>query len=142
MSFGGTTPPVIRHLLLCQNVEYDFGNASAPYSLRGIITVLGPESNESYPLLFDMVWVFVQGSSDPGEYEIWVDPVPVDEEGDATGVETTFGPWVWIFHENVYVESRAWRFQNLPFLGPGLYEFRLRCGPDVLARTDLVLGED
>ena len=142
MSFGGTTPPVIRHLLVCQDIVYDFANPLAPYSLRGIITVLGPESGESYPLLCDLLWMFTQGSGDPGEYEIWIDLVPVDEEGNATADETTFGPWLWIIPEGVYIESRAWRLRNLPFQQPGLYEFRLRCGLEILAREELLVMEE
>lgn len=142
ISFGGTTLPVIRHLLLCQDVEYDFSNSTAPYSLRGIVTLLGPESGGSYPLLHDLLWVLSQGSGDPGAYEVWIDLVPVDEEGNTTGNETTFGPWVWIFHEDVYVESRAWRLRNLPFPVPGRYEVRLRFGPDILAREEMLLVEE
>jgi hypothetical protein len=141
MSFGGTTPPVVRHLLLCQEVEYDFNNPGAPYSLRNILNVLGPEPGESYPIIYDLIWMFIQGSGDPGQYEIWIDLAPIDELGDTVGDETVFGPWLWILQEGEYVECGAWKLRNLPFLGPGLYEIKLRCGPDVLAREEVLLVE-
>src|SRR5579872_834767 len=134
MSFGGTTPPVIRHLLLCQDVAYDFGNPSAPYSLKNIISHLGPEPGESYPLLYDPMWIFIQGTGDTGEYTIWIELVPIDEDGNAIDEEIMFGPWLWILHEGRYVECGAWRLRNIPFSAPGLYEVRLRCGSEVLAR--------
>lgn len=141
MSVGGTSPPVVRHLLLCQHIEYDFGNPMAPYSLQGVVTSLGPEPGDGYPLLVDILWVFAQGTGDPGKYEVWIDLVPVDEDGNNTGEATPFGPLIWIISEGAYVESRGWAIRFIPFPAPGLFEVRLRCGPDILAREQLLLVE-
>jgi hypothetical protein len=131
----------VRHLLLCQDVVYEFDNPAAPYSLQGVVTALGPEPGVGYPLRQDLLWVFAQASGDPGEYELWIDLVPLDDDGDDAGEGTSFGPWVLIVHEGVYVESRAWRLRNIPFAGPRVYEFRLRCGSDILTREQLLLAE-
>jgi hypothetical protein len=141
MSFGGTSPPVVRHFLLCQHVEYDFDNPTAPYSLQGVVTSLGPEPGNGYPFLVDVLWVFAQGAGDPGEYDVWVDLVPLDDDGDDADEPTPFGPLRWIIHEDVYVESRAWVIRFVPFRSAGLYLVRLRCGPDILAEEELLLEE-
>lgn len=141
MSFGETTPPVVRHLLLCQHIAYDLDNTAAPYSLRGLVTALVPESGDRYPLLLPELWVFFQASGDSGDYQIWIDLVPVDEDGEAIGEATTYGPCILIMHEEVYIESRGWKLLNLPFPAPGLYEVRLWCGSDAIAREQLSLVE-
>ena len=141
MSFGGTTPPVVRNLLLCQHIEYDADNLAAPYSLRGLVTALEPEAGDQFPLLLPELWVFFQASGDPGDYQIWIHLVPVDEDGEDSGDETTYGPCILIVHEDVYIESRGWRILNLPFTAPGLYEVRLLCGVDVIAREQLLVRE-
>ena len=141
MSSGGTTPPVVRHLLLCQHIGYDTQNPTAPYSLQGLVTALEPVPGDRYPLLLDELWVFFQSSGDPGEFQIWIDLVPVDEDGEDAGEETTYGPCILIIHEGVFVESRGWKLLNLPFTAPSLYEVRLWCGSDVIAREQLLLTE-
>jgi hypothetical protein len=99
------------------------------------------DSLSQYPLAFDELWVFIQVFGDPGQYELWFGLVAVDEDGNDLGDETIFGPCVLIVHEDVYTESRAWRLLKLPFAAPGLYELRLHCGADVLAREQLLLAE-
>ena len=141
MSTAGGTPPVVRHLVLCKHVEYDFDDPSAPYSLRNIITALYPANGRSYPLAQESLWVYAQASGDPGDYEIWLDLIPLDEEGDDAADGITFGPWVLRVHDGVFVESRAWVLRNVPFPIAGLYEFRLRHGPEVLASEQLLLVE-
>lgn len=141
MSAGGTSPPVIRHLLLCQHIGYDASNPMAPYSLHGLLAALEPEPGDSYPLILPELWVFFHASGDPGDYQLWIDLVPVDEDGADAGDESTYGPYVFLLHDDVFVESRGWKLLNLPFGAPGLYEVRLWCGADVLARETLLLVE-
>ena len=100
-----------------------------------------PEPGDQYPLLLPELWVFFQASGDPGDYQIWIDLVPVDEDGADIGEESTYGPCILIIHEGVYVESRGWKLRNLPFGAPGLYELRLWCGSDLIAREQLLLVE-
>jgi hypothetical protein len=141
MSFGGTAPPVIRHLLLCQHIGYDTNNPAAPYSLHGLVTALQPEPGDQYPLLLPELWVFFQASGDSGDCQLWIDLVPVDQDGADAGEETTYGPCILIIHEGVHIESRGWKLLNLPFAAPGLYEVRLWCGSDMIAREQLLLTE-
>jgi len=137
MSFGGTTPPVIRHLLLCRHIGYDLDNRT--YSLHDLLTAL--DLGGQYPLVIDELSVFIQAFGDPGQYDLWFGLVPVDEQGDDIGDETMFGPWVLIVHADVYIESRGWKLLKPPFAAPGLYEVRVHCGPDILAREQLLLVE-
>jgi hypothetical protein len=139
MSTGGTTPPVVRHLLLCQYIVWDKDNPAAPYTLQGVVTALSWEPPGDG--LLESLWVFAKASGDPGEYEVWLDLVPLDDAGEDAGEGTTFGPLVWSIPEGVYAHSRAWVLRNIPFPTPGVYEFRLRCGPDVLAREQILLLE-
>jgi hypothetical protein len=85
--------------------------------------------------------VFFQASGDPGDYQIWIDLVPVDEDGEDIGEETTYGPCTLIIHEDVFIESRGWKLLNLPFAAPGLFEVRLWWESDLLARERLLLRE-
>jgi hypothetical protein len=124
---------------VCQNVTYDAGNPGAPYSLQGVVTVIGWEPPGDG--LLDLLWVFAQGSGDPGEYEVWLELVSLDDEGEDAGEETSFGPLTWVMPEGVFAHSRAWILRNIPFPNPGVYEFRLRCGPDILAREQILLLE-
>jgi hypothetical protein len=137
MSFGGTTPPTVRHLLLCQHIGYDLDKRT--YSLDDLITALEPGGQ--YPFVVDELWVFIQAFGDPGQYDLWFSLVRVDEEGDGVDEETMFGPWVLIIHADVYIESRGWKLLNIPFPAPGLYEVQVHCGPDILAREQLLLVE-
>lgn len=141
MSSDGHSPPVVRHLLLCQHIEYDANNPAAAYSLRGLVTALVPEPGDSFPLLLPELWVFFQSFGDPGGYQLWIDLVPVDEDGEPRGEETTWGPHILLIHEGVYVESRGWKLLNLPFAAPGEYEVRLWCGADLIAREQLLVAE-
>lgn len=140
MSFAGS-PPVVRHFLVCQRVRYDLDSPEAPYSLLGLLTAIGPEPGTGYPLLHTELWLFAQFQGDAGEDDVWIELVAVDDEGEATAEETTFGPWRLRMPTEGVVESRAFRLLNVPFATPGVYEFRLRCGPDVLAREPLLLLE-
>src|SRR5262249_44424654 len=114
----------------------------APYSTHGVLTVLGPETGAGYPLAYPVVWLFAQFQGDAGEYEIWVD---LFRTGDATGEEfevATYGPWGLTLRPDAFVETRGWKLRNVPFSEPGLYEFRVRCGADVLATEGLLLAEE
>lgn len=128
-------------MLLCQRVSYDTGNPSAPYSLHGVVTQLVPEPGNSFPLLLPELCVFFQASGDPGDYQVWVDLVPLDGDGEATGEETSWGPWILLVRDGAYVESRTCPLQNLPFAASGMYEVRLWCGHDLLAREELLVWE-
>lgn len=138
MSFGGTTPPVVRHLLLCQHIGYDLDTRT--YSLHNPVAALEP--GEAYPLVFAELWVFIQAFGDPGHYDLWFGLVPVDDDGNDVADETMFEPCVLIVHADVYAESRGWKLQSLPFPAPGWYEVRVHCGPDILAREQLLLVEE
>jgi hypothetical protein len=140
MSFGGT-PPVVRHLLLCQHIGYDTGNPEAPYSLHGLVSQLAPEADDEFPLMLPELFVFFQAFGDAGDYQIWIDLIPVDENGDPVGEEVTYGPCVLVIRETSGLESRGWRLLNLPFAAAGLYEVWLWCGPDVIAREQLLVRE-
>lgn len=136
MSFVESTPPVVRHLLLCEHISYD--PEARAYSLHNPITAL---ESDDFPIVFDDLWVFIQAFGDPGRYDVWFGLVPIDEDGDEVGDETMFEPCVLIIHEGVYVESRGWKLHKPPFPNPGLYEIRAHCGPDILAREQLLLAE-
>jgi hypothetical protein len=139
MSFGETTPPVIRHLLLCHHIDYDANTPTAPFSLHGLVSQLMAEPGDQFPLLMPELWLFLRAFGDPGEYQIWVDLVPVDAEGEPTGEETTWGPCILNIHENTYIENRGWRLSNLPFKAPGRYEVWLWCESDVIAREQFLV---
>ena len=84
---------------------------------------------------------FFQAFGDPGDYQIWFDLVPVNEDGEAIGEETTYGPYILIIHEDSYVEHRGWKLLHLPFAASGRYEMWLWYASDVLAREQFLVRE-
>lgn len=137
MSFAESSLPLMRHLLACEQVSFNAENPLAPYSVHGVLTVLQPESGRGYPMTYPVIWLFAQFHGDPGDYEVWVDFVRIDEETEDDSEVATYGPWLLIIHADLFVESRGWRLLNVPFSEPGSYEFRIRCGADVLAAERL-----
>ncbi len=95
-----------------------------------------------------LTWAIVAGivcilqvSGDPGDYQIWVDLVPVAEDGEATGEETTWGPWILLIREGAYVESRTCPLQNLPFCDARAWrDSAMSADTELLAREELWCG--
>jgi hypothetical protein len=118
MSFGETSPPVVRHLLVCRRVTFDLSAPGAAYSLHGLITQLQLEAGAEFPIAVPELWAFLQVFGDAGEYEIWIELVAVDGEGEAVGEATSDGPFV------LRVPDEAWLVESrVPFgerLGPSV----------------------
>jgi hypothetical protein len=142
VSFAESSAPVVRHLIACERVAYDADNPVAPYSIHGVLSVLGPELASGYPLSQPAVWLFAEFQGNVGHYQVWVDLVRVDDESGDEAEVATYGPWVLLVRPELYAESRGWCLRKVPFPEPGVYEIRVRCGADLLAVERILLTEE
>lgn len=119
-----------RCLTLCQRVEFDGTNPVAPYSLRGVLSVLPVRSG--FPAMWqESIWLYVEFFGAAGEYEVWFDLVRLvydEEAGELVDEieETVYGPYAATFPLDAFVHSRAYYLKKVPLNAPGLHELRLR----------------
>jgi|GEM_PF-5567059 len=139
MSFGETSPPVVRHLLVCRRISYDLNAPGAAYTLHALITQLQLEAGAEFPVVVPELWAFLQVFGEVGEYEIWIELAAVDGEGEVLGEATSYGPLVLRVPDGVWVVNRAYRLANARLLRFGLHEVRVWCGADLLAREEFVV---
>src|SRR5258708_7328428 len=87
--------PIVRHLLVCLDVDYDLNDPHHPYSLRRIVAKLSPPSGVSYPLVADTLWVFAQFIDGHGSHRLFIDLVRRDgPEPSQETVIRTYGPYM------------------------------------------------
>ncbi len=144
MSSGGfqeTTPPVVRCLLVCDHIRYDSNAPNAAYTLENVLAELIPAEGSAFPLELPEAWLFFQAQGDAGTYDLMLDLVRLDDEGEDADEATTWGPMTLLISEGAWIESRGWALAHLPPDAPGEYELRLWCGRDLLARTSFLVRE-
>lgn len=134
--------PIVRHLLVCLEMEYDLNDPHHPYSLRRIVSKLSPPTGSSYPLTADVLWVFAQFANGHGSHRLVIDVVRIDGPDVSQEVLVkSYGLYVIHLPDPLTVQNRGWKLRRVPFRRPGLYEFRVRTdgSPDALAVEPVVL---
>ena len=140
-----TLPLVVRHFLVCLEMEYDWSEPIAPYCLRNVLFRYRPPADGSFPFLIPEVWLFARFDGD-GDHELSVevvrvpapDQLPEDESGELVAA---YGPFFVRLGVVTMSLSRGWHLRGVPFSEPGWYEFRLLDADTVLAQEPIYLEQ-
>lgn len=122
--------PVVRHFLVCLGMEYDWGEALAPYCLRNLLFRYRPPAGAGYPYVMPDLWVFTLLVGEDRQelwLEVWFRGPPdldPDEELESEFV-AAYGPFVALFGPDPTNLQRGWHLGAVPFDQPGVYEVRL-----------------
>jgi len=129
--------PVVRHMLLCDDVQADPLNPHK-VNILGLISSVFPQQGADYPLCAPEFCVFIQASGARGTVALQVlveDPETerIIFEGDPHPVE--FG------HDPLMVRGIYFRVRNCVFPKPGLYWVGIRFDGRPLCKQPLVAKE-
>lgn len=131
--------PLVRRVIVCRKVEASSGPLSLPYSVRGVQTFLRPPAGSSFPLQASGLWLFVQYADGQGSHNVRFELIRQHLESEELVVAFSLPP-IHMTRGRFFVLNRGYRLPDLPFVEPGIYEFRIRCGNNV--GTDEIRLED
>ena len=130
--------PVVRHLLACERI--DRSNDSRHYSLINVVHAIRPHPGASYPRIHPEIQLFAVMTDGRGDLPFIIELVALqwDEEElmyQSAEIRMNLGDNPLTIH--------AWpiRLRNIPFVRPGLYEFRLRCDGKIISQEPILLRE-
>lgn len=134
----GSRIPVVRHFIACERIERSPDGRQC--SLVNVIHAIQPLPGVPYPRIHPELGLFVQMSDGRGTHSFQLELVYLAEEEvviHATPpVERDLGP------DPLMVHGWPLRLRNVPFPHPGVYEFRLRCDGQEVAREPIRLREN
>ncbi len=130
--------PVVRHFIACQKVERSADGRH--YSLIHLIHSLRPLPGVSFPLIHPELWLYAVLADGRGELSFSVEMVTW-EGTEERSIHNTPEVRIDLGQSPLAVHGWPIRLRNLPFLHPGLYEFRLVCEGEVLAREPITMRE-
>jgi hypothetical protein len=128
--------PVARHFLVCDRVEVSSDGRRV--TLVNIIYAITPLPGAQYPRIQPEICVFAQLTDGMGEVDLAVELVFYDDDNSifrTQPVRVDFGS------DPLAVRGWTRRFTNVLFQMPGLYEFRLLCDGEIIARESILLRE-
>jgi hypothetical protein len=130
--------PIVRHFLACDKVEWSADRRSI--SLINLVTSVSPAPGEEFPIRREELWLYSVLADSRGafqfSFELWL--LTLEEE------ELIFrrGPTTVELGKNpLTIHGMPARMANVTLARPGLYEFRLICDGNVLAREPVVVRE-
>jgi len=129
--------PVVRHFLACERVERSQEGRRA-YSLLNLFHEARPSPGASYPLICREMWLFTQMSDGRGVLSFRIQVV---WRSDETSIFTSAPVTLNLGDDPLAVFSWPVRLLNVRFPRAGLYEFRLFCAGQEIAREPIVLRE-
>ena len=131
-----TIPPIIRHMILCDDVSQQGSTAIIKHTLQGVTHSIRAKPGESFPITHPELCVYVTFTGGSGTGRIEVVIVDADTE------EQVFGSPE---HDYQHPADRhalmgiAFRLQRCVFPRPGLYWVEFRHDGVTLARVPLVV---
>jgi hypothetical protein len=131
-----STLPVVRHFIVCTGVWCDTSMNPNRYTIENPLYAMRPPSS-GYPFRASEIWLFCQFSDTVGRHTFHVD---LSWDIDRT-VRPIHSFAVDFGADRLAVRNFAVRLRNVPFLRPGVYEFRLRHGNTIPAQSVIRLEE-
>ena len=131
--------PLVRRVIVCEKVEVGRAEPGYPYTLHNVVAILRPPAGHTFPFQEQELWVFAQFSDGEGSHPVFFELVRQELESETVILITQLPP-VHLSAGRFYVQSRGYKLTGIPFPGPGIYEFRVRCGGNVA--VDEVRMED
>lgn len=130
--------PVIRHFIACEQIE-QFPDERR-YTLHKIIYAIRALRGTSYPRIQPAIDLFAVLTDGHGAHRFSVDLVTWDnaeERSNWTSREVIMD----LGQDPLTVYGWPIHLANIPFHRSGLYEFRLVCDGEVIAREPLLMRE-
>ena len=84
------------------------------------------------------LWLFTRLEGE-GDHEFWAELYRIVDPEDE--LIAAHGPFIVPFGTGLRAYSRAWRLQGVPFFTPGWYEFRLKCGDEIVGTESMFLED-
>jgi hypothetical protein len=129
---------VVRHFIACERIERSPDRRQC--SLVNVIHAIQPLPGAPFPRIHPELCLFVQMTDGQGTHSFQLQLVFLDE--DETVIHTTppverdLGP------DPLVVHGWPLTLRNVPFPRPGVYEFRLMCDGQEVAREAIRLREN
>ncbi len=127
--------PVVRHFIACEHIEK---TSQEHYSLHKVVHAIKTLPGIKFPRIHPQICLFAQMSDAGGEGTFRITLIFCDDETstyDSGDFKLNFG------EDPLVVHGLPIRLKNLLFPRPGLYEFRLFCENQIIAREVIVLRE-
>jgi hypothetical protein len=131
--------PVVRHFIACERVEWSPDGRH--YSLRNLISAIRPLPGTTYPRIHPELYLFAVLTDGQGRLPFSVQLVTWDQQGQEQSIYTSPSVILDLGQDPLAVHGWPIRLRNLPFDRPGLYEFRLRCDGEIMAREPILLRD-
>lgn len=129
--------PVIRHFIACERIDTKAG--SGQYSLINIIHAIKPLPATGYPRIQPLLGLFAHLTDGRGSHPFQIQQVSADYE---QSTYTSAPVILDLGKDPLIVHGWPIRLKNVFFPHAGLYEFRLLCDGQVIAREAIVLREN
>ena len=130
--------PVVRHFIACEEVERSADGQH--YSLLKLVYTIRPLTGEPYPRIHPQLQLYAMLTDGVGRLPFTVELVTWDEI-EPRSIYTTRTVIVDMGSDPLLVHGWPIRLRNLVFERPGLYEFRLICDGEIIARESILLKE-
>lgn len=129
--------PVVRHFIACERI--DTSADGAQFSLVNVIHAIRPLPGAAYPRIHPQLCLFAQMTDGRGSHSLHLQLVFLDDE---RSTYTSKPVILDLGNDPLVVHGWPMRLRNLFFERAGLYEFRLMCSGQVIAREPIVLREN
>jgi hypothetical protein len=129
--------PVVRHFIACERIEHSPGSRNV--GLYNLIHAIRPASDAIYPLIRRNLCLYVLLTDGSGRLPFQVRLMFIEEE--ETEIYTTPPLSRDLGSNPLAVMGWPLVLRNVPFPQPGLYEFRLLCAGQEIAREPIVLRD-
>jgi hypothetical protein len=137
MSVGGTTPLVLRRMVLCYGVSSTH-IPECPVYLFGLVWEIERPPNAPVSFVADGLWLYFEAMGAPGEYELRIEVDRLGDGGQSIGPVSVYSYTIHL-GEGAWFAGRGGKLPNVPLSGSGVHEVRLRYGADVLARDQFLV---
>src|SRR5260370_28415961 len=128
--------PVVRHFIACERI--DTVASSKQYSLIDVIHAIKPFPGAAYPRIHPQLCLFAQMTNGRGSHSCQVQRLFLDDESTNTSNAVVLD----IGTDPLIVHGWPILLKNVFFQRPGLYEFRLVCDAQVIAKEPIILREN
>ena len=129
--------PVVRHFIACERIDTAAGSAQTEYSLHNVIHAIRTLPGVGYPRIHPLLYLFAQMTNGRGSHSFQIQKVLLDDESTYTCPPVILD----LGADPLVVHAYPFRLKNIRFQRAGLYEFRLLCDGQVIARETILLRE-
>jgi hypothetical protein len=134
-SVSSSRVPLVRHFIACERVDRSADGRQC--SLVNLVHAIQPAPGAPYPRIHPELYLFAQITDGQGQHLFQIQLVLV--EGEETLIRTTPPISRDLGHDPLIVHGWPIHLRNILFPQAGLYEFRLFCDGQEIAREPILL---